>query len=134
MKRYLPGTAIFIAGVYFFIPHFCHITYITADQKSEITGNLLGQLAETLSYYQIDVGDCPPQDIGLNALLQKPELALGWNGPYLKRNVLPRDGWGNEFIYQRVEGECTIISLGADGKVGGENDNSDMKTMISDPG
>jgi general secretion pathway protein G len=51
-----------------------------------------------------------------------------WNGPYLKDPALLKDPWGNDFRYTSpAQGKpFEIVSLGADGKEGGEGENKDL--------
>jgi len=82
-----------------------------------------------LESYYIDCGSYPSEDQGLDALWTKPESGEGsWTGPYLIKKV-PKDPWGNPYIY-RVPGEhgfpYGIISYGGDGKPGGEGFDADI--------
>src|SRR5271154_699858 len=53
-----------------------------------------------LSVYNTDVGDYPSTQQGLQALVEAPNgVAKGWNGPYLTKNTIPNDPWGNPYIY-----------------------------------
>jgi general secretion pathway protein G len=74
----------------------------------------IGRLSNAVDIYRLDVGRCPPD---LSALLAQPSGATGWNGPYLRRSEIPRDPWGNEYVY-RCPGEdraYDLYSLGPDG-------------------
>ena len=59
----------------------------------------------------------PSNELGLNALLQKPAAEPKWNGPYLKKAV-PLDPWGNPYLYKipGQKGDFDLISLGRDGQ------------------
>ena len=50
------------------------------------------------------------------------------NGPYWKKAQVPTDPWGNEYRYAAPgqHGAYDLISLGADGKEGGEGPNKDI--------
>ena len=49
-------------------------------------------------------------------------------GGYLEKGKVPRDPWGNDFVYLSpgVNGEYDIISYGADGVAGGDGKNLDI--------
>ena len=49
-------------------------------------------------------------------------------GPYLKGGVIPQDPWGNDYVYKKPgdHGEFDIISYGADGQPGGEDEDADI--------
>ncbi|HVE41460.1 MAG TPA: type II secretion system protein GspG [Planctomycetota bacterium] len=55
---------------------------------------------QALGSYQEHVGRYPTTAQGLDALVQKPEGALHWEGPYLEESVLPKDPWGNAYEYR----------------------------------
>ena len=86
-----------------------------------------------LQSYYLDCGQYPTEIQGLQALWEKPiqhPIPLRWNGPYIDRR-LPKDPWGNDYIYKNP-GEMnlpfTIMSFGMDGKLGGENANTDIRS------
>jgi general secretion pathway protein G len=81
-----------------------------------------------LDQYRLDVGSYPAGAAGLQALVQNPN-APSWNGPYLKKNVVPLDPWGRPYQYKCCpgdHGDYDIWSLGADGAPGGEGENADV--------
>ena len=81
-------------------------------------------LAEKVSQYQMDTGELPST---LDALVSQPGDATGWLGPYAKAAEL-QDPWKHALQY-RVPGEAgpfDIVSLGADGKPGGDSVNADI--------
>ena len=64
---------------------------------------------------------------GLNALLVAPQGSTKWHGPYLQK-AIPSDPWDHPYLY-RIPGEKTeydLISYGADGKLGGVDENADI--------
>jgi len=79
-----------------------------------------------LKLYKLDNGNYPSTEQGLEALVKAPEtgvLPKKWrNGGYLEKRNVPKDPWGNEFIYlcPGVNGDYDIISYGSDGVAGGE--------------
>lgn len=91
-------------------------------------------LESALKFYKLDNYTYPTTEQGLQALLRKPEsqpVPRNYpEGGYLESADLPRDPWGNEYIY-RSPGEedrpFEILSLGADGKEGGEGVAKDLR-------
>ena len=74
------------------------------------------------------MGRYPSTEDGLKALVDKPTGASNWNGPYLRKKVIPQDPWGIAFNY-RMPGEhgaFDLYSLGADNAEGGEGENQDV--------
>lgn len=85
-------------------------------------------LESGLQALKLDIGRDPTDDEGL-ALLVTDAGVTGWNGPYITGNVLPKDAWGNDYIYQAPadsQSEPVILSYGADGKEGGAGDDADI--------
>lgn len=82
-------------------------------------------LSASIDLYRLEVGGFPPT---LEALVEKPPAVNNWNGPYLKKNVVPKDPWGNDYIY-RYPGTHSVydlMSLGADNAEGGEGESKDI--------
>jgi general secretion pathway protein G len=40
---------------------------------------------------------------------------------------LPQDPWGSDYLYENTDGDIEIISLGADGAEGGEDNDADIR-------
>ena len=60
--------------------------------------------------------------------MSAPPGVGNWNGPYWKKSTVPKDPWGNEYRYTSPAASAPyeIMSLGADGKEGGEGVNKDI--------
>jgi general secretion pathway protein G len=88
----------------------------------------IGQIAQSLDLYKLEVGRYPTSQEGLQALISAPAGTTNWNGPYWKKSSVPKDPWGNEYKYSAPgqAGPYDITSLGADGKEGGEGVNKDI--------
>ena len=78
-----------------------------------------------IEMYRLEVGKYPTS---LQELLRAPGGLEGkWNGPYVKEPDL-KDAWGNDYRYT-IPGQgkpFDLVSLGADGKDGGEGENRDV--------
>ena len=88
-------------------------------------------LSGAVNRFYLDVKRYPTQEEGLRVLLERPAEASAaerWNGPYLEKDEVPKDGWGRDFIYEirSEDGAFLIRSLGADGRPGGEGENADL--------
>lgn len=83
------------------------------------------QLAGNIEIYKLEVGRLPEN---LQALVKQPGGVDRWAGPYAKEAEL-KDAWGNDYKYT-IPGtggrQYDIVSLGADGKEGGEGENRDV--------
>ena len=90
------------------------------------------QAIETaLMMFKLDNFKYPSTDLGLNALVQRPNdpTIRNWReGGYLKR--LNKDPWGNDYQYQspgtQGGGEYDLFTFGADSQPGGEKAAADI--------
>ena len=91
-------------------------------------------LETALKLYKMDNSVYPSTEQGLQALVEKPEsgtIPRKWRkGGYLEKGIVPKDPWGNEYIFLSpgVHGDYDIISYGADGVPGGEDENKDINS------
>jgi general secretion pathway protein G len=98
----------------------------------------IAALETALKLYKLDNGIYPGTEQGLLALVQRPETGVTpkkWRqGGYLEKGRVPKDPWGNDYIYLSpgLKGEFDIISYGADGVPGGENENKDINNWDVD--
>ncbi|PWR25355.1 type II secretion system major pseudopilin GspG [Zavarzinia aquatilis] len=88
----------------------------------------LAQIDAALDLYRLDLGDFPGEAQGLKALIEKPDGARVWNGPYLNRADGIIDPWSRPYLYKRAAGakDYRLYSLGADGAEGGEGEAADI--------
>ncbi len=95
--------------------------------KSKTAAVQIADLEKSLELFKLDVGRFPTTAEGLDALVNRPASANGWNGPYLKGSV-PNDPWGRPYVFTSptANGGVDIVSLGADGQPGGEGENADI--------
>jgi general secretion pathway protein G len=74
----------------------------------------------------------PTTDQGIEALVKKPDdpNVRNWKPEgYLKSRSVPKDPWGNEYLYLQPGtrgGAYDLYSLGADGQAGGEGADADI--------
>lgn len=84
----------------------------------------------SLDMFKINNSVYPSTAEGLEALVKNPDPELYSNyspSGYFKDGKMPKDSWGNKFIYINDDGHIELISLGADKKEGGENEAADIK-------
>ena len=97
--------------------------------KASLAKSRIADISAQLDLYKLETGRYPTSAEGLHALLQAPQGANNWNGPYVKNADAIKDPWNNEMIYRSPGNEgraFEIISLGSDGKEGGEGVNKDL--------
>jgi general secretion pathway protein G len=90
-------------------------------------------IQEALGMYKLDNGFFPSTEQGLAALASLPEVGRipdnYQEGGYLKG--VPRDPWGNDYIYLSPgvhDKDYDLISYGADGEPGGEGYDADINS------
>lgn len=86
------------------------------------------QIMKELEAYYLDCQGYPSTEIGLRALVTKPEQCANWNGPYIKKEAQLRDPWGNEFIYESNGSTYVVKSLGKGGQEGGTGNEADISS------
>ncbi len=95
-------------------------------------------IESAFNLYKLDNGIYPSTEQGLEALVQPPEsgvLPKKWRKRgYLEKSKVPKDPWGNEFIYicPGVNGRFDLTSYGADGVPGGEDVAKDINNWELD--
>ena len=85
-------------------------------------------LEKALDQYRLDTGHYPTTELGLVALVQRPQNEPKWAGPYLRKDV-PTDPWGRAYVYKmpgEKGGDFDILSYGKDGQPGGTGENADI--------
>lgn len=89
-------------------------------------------LSTSLELFKLDVGRYPNEREGLPALVARPGNAAKWNGPYLQKDKVPADPWGNAYSYRYPGrgGRFEIWSLGADGQEGGQGEDQDVASWM----
>lgn len=99
--------------------------------KVNATKIQMRSLDAALSLYRLHNSAYPTTEQGLDALMRRPEVGRiprDWQGPYLRGNRTPGDGWKNEFIFVSDGRDFTIVSLGADGQEGGTELDADISS------
>ena len=94
-----------------------------SDSKVKAARIQIDSFAAALDLYFLDVGRYPNTNEGMNALMQRPSSASAWNGPYLKGNAVPKDPWGNAYVYRSPgqHGQYDLYSLGPEAREGQAN-------------
>jgi len=91
-------------------------------------------LETAIKLFKLDNGFYPTTEQGLQALVEQPESGQVpknyKKGGYLEKGSVPKDPWGNEFVYisPGTHGDYDVISYGADGTAGGEDKNKDINS------
>lgn len=100
------------------------------EAKVSVAKTQIRNIVSALDLYKLDNGNYPSTAQGLEALVTKPSgypEAKNWkSGGYMQK--LPQDPWGNEFLYVSPgsAGAYDLLSLGSDGREGGDGDAADL--------
>jgi len=95
-------------------------------------------LGTALDMYQMDNFRYPSTEQGLEALVKKPEdpTVRNWRPQgYLRSKSVPKDQWGNDYLYLQPGtrgGAYDLYTLGADGVPGGEEVDADRGNWNND--
>lgn len=90
--------------------------------KIDLTRTALSNLGQTIRQYRMDNNRIPSADEGLNALIEKPEKAQNWKGPYTDEDKL-NDAWNQALLYEPTDSkDFKLRSLGPDGEAQTEDD------------
>lgn len=107
--------------------------FLDQPEKARLTSarTQIKAISDALDMYKLDNFNYPTTQQGLKALVEKPTnnpKPKNWkDGGYLQS--MPKDPWGNDYIYLSpgIENDFDIISYGADGKRGGQDENADIQ-------
>jgi general secretion pathway protein G len=90
-------------------------------------------LETALKLYRLDNAFYPTTEQSLMALIEKPttgRIPTKWReGGYLEKQELPKDPWGNDYLYLSpgvYNRDFDLWSYGADGEEGGEGEEADV--------
>ncbi|TCK05320.1 type II secretion system major pseudopilin GspG [Phorcysia thermohydrogeniphila] len=99
--------------------------FLKSGEEAKVTTTQvqMKNVEQALKLYKLHNSVYPTTEQGLKALVEKPEtepVPKNWKGPYM--DEVPKDAWGNEFIYISDGKHFTLISPGPDGEEGTEDD------------
>ncbi|XPV67459.1 MAG: type II secretion system major pseudopilin GspG [Halarcobacter sp.] len=90
-----------------------NLTGKSEEAKAKIVCVQMKSVSQALKLYKLDNSSYPTTEEGLNILVEKK---------YFDDGKLPKDSWGNDFIYVQNEDSFELISFGADKKESTEDD------------
>jgi general secretion pathway protein G len=99
------------------------------EAKQKLVCVQMQSVAQALNMFKLDNGTYPDTEEGLKALVKNPDSQRYPNYSqkgYFSNGQLPKDPWGHPYIYVKTDNGFNLISLGADAKEGGENENKDI--------
>ena len=72
----------------------------TKQAQVAATQTQIATFKTALDAYEVDNGYYPKGKSGLMDLIQQPRDAQNCRGPYLQSDAIPKDPWGNDYIYE----------------------------------
>jgi general secretion pathway protein G len=114
-----------------FVGHTDRARVVTTKASLKVLHNAVNQ-------FKMDTGRFPTEDEGLTALIEQPTDVQGWQpGGYLDTTSIPKDAWGNDFLYEvkPASGRPFVVkSLGANGQEdAGTGEGYDADLLSTDP-
>ncbi|WP_182866108.1 type II secretion system major pseudopilin GspG [Stieleria mannarensis] len=98
--------------------------YLINSRKNAVKAEIATILG-ALETFRIDQGRYPTEDEGLEVLREETET---WPEGFLTK--VPVDPWKNPYLYFVSEEGVEVISLGADGREGGEGEDADFSSTM----
>lgn len=94
------------------------------DAKDKLTCVQMKSIAQSIKLFKIDNGRLPTTTEGLNILIKKSDESLNnyASKGYLEDGKLPFDPWGHSYIYINSSDTFDLLSFGANGAEGGDDD------------
>jgi general secretion pathway protein G len=96
------------------------------SQRARVTAAVtqISTFKTALNAYEVDMGTYPRS---LQDLIVRPQNAgQNWHGPYLDSDTIPKDPWGNDYIYtfpgKHNPSSFDIMSMGPDQQAGTADD------------
>ena len=98
------------------------------DARTRTARLQMTSLQTSIDLFRLDVGRLPSGEEGLDVLVRAPTGEALWLGPYLARDSVPVDPWGNPYLYEADASGAVyrIVSYGADGREGGTGSAADL--------
>lgn len=90
--------------------------------RQDAARSQMSSLTSALDAHRLDTGRYPES---LDGLLENTGGRSSWNGPYLRGEV-PADPWGTPYEYSSDGRSFELMSYGADGSPGGEDNDADL--------
>lgn len=87
----------------------------------------IDQLAQAVKLYRAKEGKLPSESEWPEFLT---EGSKRYKRPYLDN--VPEDPWGNTYEYKKIGSKFDIVSMGADGVMGGDGDDADIHYLDED--
>ena len=98
------------------------------SQRGRVTAaaTQISTFKTALDAFEVDMGYYPKGRNGLMDLIVQPRDGANWHGPYLQSDAVPKDPWGNDYLYEcpgkHNPSYYDVSSAGPDGRFGTDDD------------
>jgi general secretion pathway protein G len=103
----------------------------TEQARQTAAQSQIATFGTALDAFEVDNGYYPKGKNGLSELVSAPRDSQNWKGPYLKSDI-PNDPWGRPYVYESPgkhnSTSYDLMSMGADGRAGTEDDVANWQT------
>jgi general secretion pathway protein G len=98
--------------------------YLVNSRKNAVKTEI-ATILKALETFRIDQARFPTEDEGLEILSQPTDT---WEEGFLSK--VPIDPWKNPYLYFVTEDGTEVVSLGADGREGGDGEDADFSSTM----
>ena len=98
--------------------------YLVNSRKNAVKTEI-ATILKSLETFRIDQSRYPTEDEGLEILAQETDT---WPEGFI--NKVPRDPWKNPYLYFVSDDGIEVVSLGADGREGGDGEDADFSSSM----
>ena len=99
------------------------------QSKQSVAKAGVASISTSMTNYILDCGT-PEAGASLSILVENPGNVTSWKGPYVNNADDLKDPWGHDYVLfipsQHGNADFDIVSYGADGQPGGEEENADI--------
>jgi general secretion pathway protein G len=98
--------------------------YLVNSRKNAVKAEI-ATILKALETFRIDQARYPTEDEGLEILNQPTST---WEEGFLSK--VPQDPWKNPYLYFVTDDGIEVVSLGADGREGGDGEDADFSSTM----
>ncbi|WP_149497498.1 type II secretion system major pseudopilin GspG [Roseiconus lacunae] len=100
--------------------------YLVNSRQNAVKAEI-ATIVKALDTFRLDQGRFPTDDEGLEVLTEPTPT---WEEGFLSK--LPVDPWKNPYLYFVTDDGFEVLSLGADGREGGQGEDADFSSAMLD--
>lgn len=101
------------------------LNHYREQSRAGLAQQQLERYERALALYNMTLGRFPSTQEGLRALMENLRNDQDWRGPYIEERDMPKDPWGQHYVYRRApdpQVRFVLLSMGPDGREGTDDD------------